>query len=136
MRRVRTRDQLYGGFDDGQRWCREPQSDALPGADPGTGRQLGLHPCDRCAAIVGQPQKAEWRMVVPAGSIAERTGRTIEDGRPLSFLGGLAEGAETIAVHSLWLLLPTVAWRIALVWAAVVAVSAEQRIMSAYDALS
>ena len=71
-----------------------------------------------------------------AGSIAERTGRTIEDGRPLSFLGGLAEGAETIAVHSLWLLLPAVAWRIALVWAAVVAVSAEQRIMSGYPALS
>ena len=69
-------------------------------------------------------------------SIAERTGRTIEDGRSLSFLGGLAEGAETIAVHSLWLLLPAVAWQIALVWAAVVALSAAQRIVAGYRGLS
>lgn len=39
-------------------------------------------------------------------SLAERSGRRIEDGRSLSFLGGLAEGTETIAVHSLWLLFP------------------------------
>jgi len=51
-------------------------------------------------------------------SIAERTGRTIEDGRSLSLLGGLAEGAETIVVHSLWLLLPAIAWQIPMVWAA------------------
>ena len=69
-------------------------------------------------------------------SIAERTGRTIEDGRSLSFLGGLAEGAETIAVHSLWLLLPAIAWQIALVWAAVVALSGAQRIVAGYRALS
>ncbi len=69
-------------------------------------------------------------------SIAERTGRTIEDGRSLSFLGGLAEGAETIAVHSLWLLLPAIAWQIALAWAAVVALSAAQRIVAGYRALS
>lgn len=69
-------------------------------------------------------------------SIAERTGRTIEDGRSLSFLGGLAEGAETIAVHSLWLLLPAIAWQIALVWAGVVALSSAQRIVAGYRALS
>ena len=69
-------------------------------------------------------------------SIAERTGRTIEDGRSLSFLGGLGEGVETIAVHSLWLLLPAIAWQITLVWAAVVAISAAQRIVAGYRALS
>lgn len=46
-------------------------------------------------------------------SIAERTGHTIDDGRSLSFLGGLAEGTETIIVHSLWVLLPGVAGPIA-----------------------
>ena len=69
-------------------------------------------------------------------SIAERTGRTIDDGRSFSFLGGLAEGAETIAVHSLWLLLPGISWQIAVVWAAVVAVSSGQRIIAGYRALS
>ncbi|ORI18908.1 hypothetical protein BJD99_19475 [Rhodococcus sp. 1163] len=69
-------------------------------------------------------------------SIAERTGRTLDDGRSLSFLGGLAEGAETIAVHSLWLLFPAVSWQIATVWAAVVAISSGQRIIAGYRALS
>lgn len=65
-------------------------------------------------------------------SIAERTGRQRDDGRSLSFLGGLAEGTETIVVHSLWLLLPAFAWQLALVWAAVVAVSAGQRLVGGY----
>lgn len=39
-------------------------------------------------------------------SIAERADRRIDDGRSLSFLGGLAEATETIAVHALWLVLP------------------------------
>jgi phosphatidylserine synthase len=69
-------------------------------------------------------------------SIAERTGRAVDDGRSLSFLGGLAEGAETIAVHSLWLLLPGFAWHIAVAWATVVALSSVQRIVSGYRALS
>jgi phosphatidylglycerophosphate synthase len=69
-------------------------------------------------------------------SIAERTGRTIEDGRSLSFLGGLAEGTETIAVHSLWLLLPGLAWQIAVVWAAVVGISAAQRVVAGYRDLA
>lgn len=68
-------------------------------------------------------------------SIAERSGRTIDDGRSLSFLGGLAEGAETIVVHALWLALSGVAWQIAAVWAAVVAVSAAQRVVAGYRAL-
>ena len=69
-------------------------------------------------------------------SIAERTGRTIDDGRSLSFLGGLAEGTETIAVHSLWLLLPGLAWQIAVVWAAVVGISAAQRVVAGYRDLA
>jgi phosphatidylglycerophosphate synthase len=68
-------------------------------------------------------------------SIAERSGRTIEDGRSLSFLGGLAEGTETILVHTLWLVLPFLAPQIAVVWAAIVGVSATQRIVAGYRAL-
>ncbi|MBS1896230.1 MAG: CDP-alcohol phosphatidyltransferase family protein [Actinobacteria bacterium] len=64
-------------------------------------------------------------------SIAERTGRRIEDGRSLSFLGRVAEGAETIAVHALWMLLPGHAWMIAVAWAALVFVSAVERMISA-----
>ena len=68
-------------------------------------------------------------------SIAERTGRTLDDGRSLSFLGRIAEGTETIAVHALWLILPFWAWQIALVWALFVAVSAVQRIVVGYRSL-
>ncbi len=68
-------------------------------------------------------------------SIAERTGRRIDDGRSLSFLGGLAEGAETIAVHSLWLLLPMHAPLIATVWAIVVGLSATHRMVTGYRTL-
>lgn len=69
-------------------------------------------------------------------SIAQRTGRQRDDGRSLSFLGGLAEGTETIAVHSLWLLIPAQADVIAVVWAGVVGVSAAQRIVSGFRDLS
>lgn len=68
-------------------------------------------------------------------SLAERSGRTLDDGRSLSFLGGIAEGTETIAVHTLWLLLPFWASWIALVWAAVVGVGAAQRMVAGYRAL-
>lgn len=68
-------------------------------------------------------------------SIAERTGQRIDDGRSLSFLRGLAEGTETIVVHTLWLLFPAAAWQIALVWAVVVGVSATQRVVLGYRAL-
>ena len=61
-------------------------------------------------------------------SIAERTGRQIDDGRSLSFLGRLAEGTETIVVHSLWLIFPTVASQTAVVWAAFVLISAAERV--------
>lgn len=68
-------------------------------------------------------------------SIAERAGRQLDDGRSLSFLGGLAEGTETIAVHALWLLLPAVAWQVAWGWAVVVALSAGQRMVAGYRSL-
>ena len=68
-------------------------------------------------------------------SIAERRGAQIEDGRSLSFLGGLAEGTETVLVHSLWCVLPGYAAPIAWVWAAVVGVSAVQRTVAGFLAL-
>ncbi|MCZ2402526.1 CDP-alcohol phosphatidyltransferase family protein [Paenarthrobacter sp. Z7-10] len=68
-------------------------------------------------------------------SIAEKTGRQLRDGRTLSFLGGLAEGAETVAVHSLWLIFPGAAWEIASVWALLVMVSGAQRIIVGYRSL-
>lgn len=69
-------------------------------------------------------------------SIAERTGHQLDDGRSFSFLGGLAEGTETIAVHSLWLLVPFYAEQIAWVWAVVVGLSAAQRMIGGYRTLS
>jgi phosphatidylglycerophosphate synthase len=68
-------------------------------------------------------------------SIAERSGRQLDDGRSLSFIGGLAEGGETIAVHALWLLIPALAWQVAVVWAVVVFLSAGQRIWAGYRSL-
>lgn len=68
-------------------------------------------------------------------SIAERTGRRIDDGRSLSFLGRIAEGTETIVVHVLWLILPFWAGWIALVWGLFVGVSAVQRVVVGYRLL-
>ena len=68
-------------------------------------------------------------------SIAESSGHRIDDGRSFSFLGGLAEGTETILVHSVWLIVPAYASGIAWVWATVVAVSAGQRIVVGYATL-
>jgi phosphatidylglycerophosphate synthase len=69
-------------------------------------------------------------------SLAERSGRQIDDGRSLSFLGGLAEGTETIVVHSLWVILPAHAAGIAWVWFVVVAISASHRVVAGYRALA
>lgn len=68
-------------------------------------------------------------------SIAERTGRQLDDGRSLSFLGRIAEGTETIVVHALWLIVPFWAAPIAIGWAALVGVSAVQRMVAGYRAL-
>lgn len=69
-------------------------------------------------------------------SIAEKTGRQIDDGRSLSFVRGFAGATETIAVHSLWLLLPGSAWYIAIVWAAIVVIDAMQQIAFGYRVLN
>ncbi|MBO0594971.1 CDP-alcohol phosphatidyltransferase family protein [Nesterenkonia sp. E16_7] len=68
-------------------------------------------------------------------SIAEKEGKTLDDGRSLSFLGGLAEGGETVLVHSLWLIFPAAAVYIASVWAVLVCLSAAQRILAGFHAL-
>ncbi|GAA1158070.1 CDP-alcohol phosphatidyltransferase family protein [Nesterenkonia sandarakina] len=68
-------------------------------------------------------------------SIAEKEGKTLDDGRSLSFLGGLAEGGETVLVHSLWLIFPAAAVYIASVWAVLVCLSAAQRIVAGFHAL-
>ena len=61
-------------------------------------------------------------------SLLERRGAGTGDGRSLRFVGGLAEGTETIATYVLICLLPTHASMIAWVFAAAVAVTAAQRI--------
>lgn len=68
-------------------------------------------------------------------SIAERTGRRIDDGRSLSFLGRIAEGTETIVVHALWLILPFWSGGIAVVWSVFVGISAVQRVVAGYRLL-
>lgn len=69
-------------------------------------------------------------------SIGERSGIRLDDGRSLSFIAGLAEGAETIVVHSLWCLFPGAAGRVASVWAGVVLLSALSRSFHAYKLLA
>ncbi|MET3923644.1 hypothetical protein [Arthrobacter sp. UYEF20] len=53
----------------------------------------------------------------------------------MSFLGGLSEGVETVAVHSLWLIFPGAAWEIASVRALLVMASSVQRIIAGYRSL-
>jgi phosphatidylserine synthase len=61
-------------------------------------------------------------------SIGERAGIRLDDGRTLSFMFGLTEGAETIAIHSLWCLF-------AEFWAGAVLISAAARILQGYKIL-
>ena len=68
-------------------------------------------------------------------SIAEKTGTQRDDGRSLSFLGGLAEGTETFVVHSAWLIFPSAAGGIAVGWGSWVMASAAGRLITGYRAL-
>jgi phosphatidylserine synthase len=68
-------------------------------------------------------------------SIGERAGIRLDDGRSLSFMFGLAEGAETIFIHSLWCIFPAADGRIAEVWAGVVLISATVRVLQGYKIL-
>jgi len=62
-------------------------------------------------------------------SLLERRGPHSTDGRSLRFVGGLAEGAETLVVYVLFCLLPASAPTIAWAFAAAVGVTALQRIV-------
>ncbi len=68
-------------------------------------------------------------------SIAEKKGLQRDDGRSLSFIGGLAEGTETVVVHSAWLIFPGTAGAIAVGWGCWVLTSAAGRFIAGYRAL-
>lgn len=61
-------------------------------------------------------------------SLIERRGGDTDDGRSLRFVGGLAEGTETVVVYVLFCLFPAQAALIAWVFAAAVAITAAWRI--------
>ncbi len=61
-------------------------------------------------------------------SLRERRRESLGDERSLRFVGGLAEGTETVIVYVLFCLLPAYAAPIAWVFAAAVAVTAVQRV--------
>ena len=69
-------------------------------------------------------------------SVAERLGRGRPDERGLHFLGGIAEGTETVLVYCLLCVRP--GWARSVLWtfAAAVAVTAVQRVLAAWRALS
>ncbi|MEP6631566.1 MAG: CDP-alcohol phosphatidyltransferase family protein [Lapillicoccus sp.] len=69
-------------------------------------------------------------------SLVERRGGGVGDGRSLRFVGGLAEGTETIVVYALICLVPT--WTLGIVWVftAMVAVTAVQRVVVGVRTLS
>jgi phosphatidylglycerophosphate synthase len=62
-------------------------------------------------------------------SLLERRGRSSDEQRSLRFTGGLAEGAETIVVYTLFCLLPGSAQPIAWGFAAAVGITALQRVV-------
>lgn len=68
-------------------------------------------------------------------SLGERRRHERGDERSFQFVGGLAEGTETIIVHSLFCLLPRFAAQIAWAFAAIVAFTAGQRVVFALRAL-
>jgi len=62
-------------------------------------------------------------------SLIERRGGPGGDGRSLRFIGGLAEGTETVAVYVVFCLLPTQAAVIAWAFTTAVAITAAQRVV-------
>lgn len=69
-------------------------------------------------------------------SLAERRALTTGDERSLRFVGGLAEGTETIVVYVLFCLLPGSAETIAWTFTVVVAITALQRVIFAVRSLA
>jgi phosphatidylglycerophosphate synthase len=68
-------------------------------------------------------------------SLVERRGGAVGDGRSLRFVGGLAEGTETVVVYALICLVP--AWTLGIVWVFTVAVAltAVQRVVLGLNTL-
>ena len=62
-------------------------------------------------------------------SLAERRRQRLGDGRSLRFVGGLAEGTETVAVYIVLFLFPRYATMIVWVFTAAVAITAAQRVV-------
>jgi phosphatidylglycerophosphate synthase len=69
-------------------------------------------------------------------SLGERSNLRLDDARSLSFIFGLTEGAETIAIHSIWCLFPGRAGAIAAMWAALVLASAVGRTWQGFRLLT
>lgn len=69
-------------------------------------------------------------------SLAERRARTIGDNRSLHFVGGLAEGTETVVAYVLLCAWPAATEAILWVFAAAVAATALQRVWFGWRALS
>jgi phosphatidylglycerophosphate synthase len=69
-------------------------------------------------------------------SLAERRARIAGDNRSLHFVGGIAEGAETIVVYVLLCLWPSATETIVWVFAAAVGITAAQRVAFAWRSLS
>jgi phosphatidylglycerophosphate synthase len=69
-------------------------------------------------------------------SLAERRARVAVDNRSLHFVGGIAEGAETIAVYALLCLWPSATGAIMWAFAAAVGLTAVQRIVFAWRSLN
>ncbi len=68
-------------------------------------------------------------------SLAERRNVARQDGRSLRFVGGLAEGTETIAAYVTFCLFPAHAAQIAWTFAAAVGITAIQRVLGGVHAL-
>lgn len=62
-------------------------------------------------------------------SLLERRGGSWDDGRSLRFVGGIAEGTETVIVYCVFCVLPTHAEVIAVVFTIAVAITAVQRLV-------
>ncbi len=95
------------------------------------------HPAARLACVVLLAAYLVNNVALLAfSSVIERLGLRLGDERSLRLTTGLAEGTETIAVYVLFCVLPGASETIAWAFAAVVAVTALQRVARAVQVLS
>jgi phosphatidylglycerophosphate synthase len=87
-----------------------------------------------CVVLLGA-YYASGTAFLALSSLLERRRHRLGDERSLRFVGGLAEGTETVAVYVLFTLLPQHAAVIAWTFAAAVAVTAVQRVVFAVRVL-